>query len=771
MFNSRAISIKAKLRLMVVITSSVALLLAGCVFVFFGVLWFKNQTRMELSTLADHLAYASTAPMEFEDRPGAQAVIDYLRANPAILAGCIYGTNQMRYVQYSRAGSGLDAPPTALSEGFHPRDLEYITAIHGSSGAHEVIGSIYVREDSEVARQFYLRCTLVVLAGIVLASLLAFLFASRLERIITEPIFLLLKTAKSVTHEKNYTVRVPSKSRDELGQLIEGFNEMLGQIQNRDAELERHRERLEEQVSRRTRELTEANRDLLVAKEKAVEAREAADEANLAKSRFLANMSHELRTPLNAIIGYCELLQEEVTDLGQTELQPDLEKIRGAGRHLLGLINGVLDLSKIEAGKMSLYLEEFEVAELAATVAATVQPLIEGNENRLELDCPPDIGRMRADVTKIRQTLFNLLSNAAKFTERGLIRLVVQRTGDPTPTIEFRVTDTGIGMTPEQAGRLFQAFSQADASTTRKYGGTGLGLAISRKFCELMGGSLIVQSEPGKGSAFTASLPVEVREQEVEMMLQTLAPVAAIATVLAIDNDPQARELIQRWLTKEGYRVLLAPDGKSGLELAKEFLPDVITLDVMMPGMDGWEVLSALKSDPAMERIPVIMVTMLDQNHLGLTLGATDYLTKPIDWIRLNGVLRKCRRSAKSQTVLVVEDDASMREMIRRALEKEGWGVMEAENGRVGLDLIKVSVPSLVLLDLMMPELDGFEFMHELRQMPEHRVLPVVVITAKDLTAEDRRRLNGQVSRILEKGKTTNAELLAEVRALTSGRG
>jgi signal transduction histidine kinase/DNA-binding response OmpR family regulator/ligand-binding sensor domain-containing protein len=558
-------------------------------------------------------------------------------------------------------------------------------------------------------------------------------------------------------------------------------------VNRRKREAEQLREQLLEQ-ERHARVTVEAkNKEL-------AEAKEAADSASQAKSQFLANMSHELRTPLNAIIGYSEMLEEEVRDLDQRELVPDLEKIHGAGKHLLGLINDILDLSKIEAGKMTLYLEEFEVAKMVQEVASTVQPLVARNGNRLEVLCPPDTGTLRADLTKVRQTLFNLLSNASKFTEKGVIRLEVRSvkpqvrsrgeqaqeveasraTLNPQPsTLNFLVSDTGIGMTPDQLSRLFEAFSQADASTTRKYGGTGLGLAISRKFCRMMGGDLTVTSQPGKGSTFTATLPAEVAEP-VGAASRSDPLTAAIphsvlrsphSTVLVIDDEANARELVARALTKEGFRVELASDGPSGLEKARQMKPEVITLDVMMPGMDGWAVLRALKADPQTVAIPVIMLTIVDDKQIGFALGAADSFTKPIDWARLNATLRKYRKETKEQTVLIVEDEAQTREMLRRSLVKEQWEVLEAGNGRVALEKLNGTVPALILLDLMMPEMDGFEFMQQLRKRPECRQVPVVVITVKDITEEDRRRLNGQVVRILRKSQLRIEDLVREVAA------
>jgi signal transduction histidine kinase/CheY-like chemotaxis protein/ligand-binding sensor domain-containing protein/protocatechuate 3,4-dioxygenase beta subunit len=552
-------------------------------------------------------------------------------------------------------------------------------------------------------------------------------------------------------------------------------------------EAERLRQQLLEE-EHAARQAAERARAEIEAKNLQLEkARQAADEANRTKSQFLANMSHELRTPMNAIIGYSEMLQEEAEDLGQKNFIPDLQRIHGAGRHLLGLINDILDLSKVEAGKMTLYLEDFDVRRLVDEVAATVQPLVTKNSNRLEVNCPANLGAMHADVTKVRQTLFNLLSNANKFTSEGLIRLSVKRADwqretkaeaplpDPASRLMFQVQDTGIGMTAEQMTKLFEAFQQADASTTRKYGGTGLGLAISRKFCRLMGGDITVQSEAGKGSTFTVTLPQRVQDPAVEPVAAGIPPrptphAPRLLTVLVIDDDAPARELLRRTLTKEGFRVELAGDGHRGLELAKQLQPAVITLDVMMPGLDGWAVLTALKADPATAAIPVIMISMVDDEHLGFALGAADYFTKPVDGRRLAEVLKQFHQAAPSHTVLLVEDDAQTRDMLRRTLEREGWQVSEAVNGRVGLERVADGVPDLILLDLMMPELDGFGFMHELRQRPDCRHVPVIVITAKDITPEDRERLNGGVARILGKAAISREQLVAEVRQVLSQR-
>jgi GAF domain-containing protein/CheY-like chemotaxis protein len=447
----------------------------------------------------------------------------------------------------------------------------------------------------------------------------------------------------------------------------------------------------------------------------------------------------------------------EITELKhrEAELGVLVDKLEIASqhksKHLLDLINDILDLSKIEAGKMELFLETFDVATLIRDVVTTVQPLVEKNANTLDVDCADDLGDMHADLTKVRQVLFNLLSNASKFTERGTITLKVgQETMKDHPWVSFSVSDTGIGMTPEQMGKLFQAFSQADASTMRQYGGTGLGLAISRKFCQMMGGDITVESTLGKGSSFTIRLPVTVVDAKVTAERRTEEPPASrkplaesAPTVLVIDDDPTVRDLMQRFLNKEGLRVMTAADGKEGLRLAKVERPDAITLDV-------------------------IMVTIVDDKQVGYALGVTDYLTKPVDWKRLTGILQKYGRAGASCRVLVVEDDKRTRKMLRTRLEKQGWPVAEAENGRVALERMAESLPDLILLDLMMPEMDGFQFLEHLHTHESWRSIPVIVVTAKDLTAEDRRRLNGYVEGVLEKGAYSHEALLREVHDLVT---
>ena len=515
-------------------------------------------------------------------------------------------------------------------------------------------------------------------------------------------------------------------------------------------------------------------------------AKEAAETANRTKSLFLANMSHELRTPLNAIIGFSEMLQEEAIERNLHEFHADLQKISTAGQHLLVLINDILDLSKIEAGKMELQLETFDIASLIADVAATLQMQVVKNGNTLDVRHAPAIGGMHGDLNKIRQGLFNLVSNAAKFTQGGRIIVLAERVEmDGSEWIMFRVSDTGIGLGPEQIVRLFQPFMQADASTTRKFGGTGLGLALTRRFCQMMGGDVTVHSVLGEGSTFTIKVPATItalpqaRTSAVEIDGQPSHPpvnfdpsdgldsaIAIRTCVLVIDDDAMQRDLMQRYLRKEGFTVRTANSGAEGLQLARELLPAAITLDVMMPDMDGWNVLSVLKGDEALQDIPVIMLTMVDDPARGFSLGASDFATKPVDRRRLSQILKKYTCLQPPCPVLVIDDEAVVRAFVRGALEKEGWAVSEASNGIEALEIMKRERPSLILLDLAMPEMDGFEFAAEVRRHSEWQSIPIVILTARDLSSEDRHRLNGHVETVLRKHGETSESILEQVRDL-----
>nr|WP_275983977.1 response regulator [Paenibacillus hamazuiensis] len=539
------------------------------------------------------------------------------------------------------------------------------------------------------------------------------------------------------------------------------IQEKAEEIYHMNQELLQLNEHLEELVRERTAQLEKA--------------RDEAVKANRIKSQFLANMSHELRTPLNAIIGYSEMLIEEAMDMGETSFAEDLDKIGKSGKHLLALINDILDISKIEAGKMELYYESCDLEGLVNDVVTTVKPLVEANGNQFEVRSIS--GGITTDATKLRQILLNLLSNASKFTKDGKVLFeVYQENRDDREGYGFKIQDTGIGMTPEQVEKLFQPFTQADSSTTRKYGGTGLGLAISQRFCSLMGGGISVTSELGSGSTFTCWLPAKPSVPPAAKKNAKDAAAAQLShdntrqtDILLIDDEPTNHELLRRFLAKEGWVLAFADNGEEGLQLAKKLRPKVICLDILMPTMDGWSVLSALKNDSELQDTPVVILSMTDDKNLGFALGASEYLMKPVSRDRLIEVMDKYVESRMNHSVLVIEDDATTSEMMVKLLQREGYIALQARNGKEALERLKAQVPSIILLDLMMPEMDGFQLVAEMRKHESWSQIPIVVVSAKSITPEDREKLDGFVKGIVQKGSFDHKWLLAEIRLLIGG--
>jgi len=488
------------------------------------------------------------------------------------------------------------------------------------------------------------------------------------------------------------------------------------------------------------------------------------------KSQFVASMSHELRTPLNAIIGLTEMMVSNAPRFGTEKAAEPLRRVHGAGTHLLGLINQVLDLSKIEAGKLELSPETVNLAPLLEDVIGTTRQLADQNKNRLILDVQANLGQLTVDPMRLRQILLNILSNACKFTKQGEVQLRVKKVVDGGNWIEIAVADTGIGMTPEQQTKLFEEFTQADSSTSRQYGGTGLGLAITRKLARLMGGDVTVTSELGKGSIFTVRLPASADSQVKSSTGADGRRSPTAGCVLVIDDDATARELIADHLKAEGFSVVTAAGGVEGLKLAKDLRPTAITLDVIMPDLDGWSVLAALRRDPELAEIPVIMITIVDEQRRGVALGAAGYLTKPIDRERLHRLVSRFRAPVPPTCVLLVEDDAVQRERMRGWLEGPQWTVREAANGREALDRLKEGKPDVILLDLMMPEMDGFAVVAALQKEAGWRDISVIVITSLDLDAKDRERLNAGVRFVLVKERFRPADLVERIRRLVHSK-
>jgi signal transduction histidine kinase/CheY-like chemotaxis protein len=536
-------------------------------------------------------------------------------------------------------------------------------------------------------------------------------------------------------------------------------------------------------LRKRTRKAVHVARDLILelrlnaqalernAEELEVQRRKAV-EASQAKTDFLSSVSHDLRTPLNAILLYSELVENDAKESGQEELVGDMQKIHGAGRHLLQLLNNLLDLAKIEAGMMSLYMEDISVPMLVEEVRTMAAPLLEKNRNRLALAVDPALRGMSGDVTRLKQILLNLLGNAAKFTKEGTItlRLALESRQD-RPWLILQVADTGIGMTPEQAEKLFQEFVQAESYTSRKYGGTGLGLALCRQMARMMDGEIRVESEAGKGSVFTVEIPFR---PPVEPLIFDEEPPSAgpRGKVLIIEDDEDFRTGLARLLNREGFETLEAGTGEEGFELAGRERPNLITLDVSLPGISGWEVLEKLKADEGLAGVPVILLTLSEDRSQGFALGAADFLSKPIEPRKCAEFLRRHLAPRLTGSILVVEDDAPLREALARTLEGEGWTTRTAGDGLEALSCLEAGWrPDLVLLDLQLPEMDGFQFLEALRQRPEWADLPVIVATGMTLEEPQRKRLAGHGIRdFVAKGTLPREELLRTVGAMIRKR-
>ncbi len=849
-----------------VLISVTTLFFAFATFVAYDLHSMREQIADDLTIFARALGFSLTAGSD------ANQVLQTLKRNRHIISACLIAPDGTVRAKYIRPGVKDPKFPSEIeNDGDYLQDF-HIQVFYSVVQDRKNFGTIFIQSDLQdiwTRLKGYLSIFAII---ILLSSLISYFLSSRFQRFISSPILELVDIERAVSIQKDYSVRAVKQGDDEIGLLIDGFNEMLSQIQLRDDELTLAKDyvssiltsmidsmivldrngnirtvnkALTDLVGYTEKELVGATlgkfdaekegsslrassrkemlgklfkhgsirdfemtfetiegkkipmscsgsvmhnqkgeieglviiaKDITQRKRTEIElhaAKEAAEEASRTKSAFLANMSHELRTPLNAIIGYSEMLQEEALDLQQDAFLPDLRKIHSAGKHLLSLINDILDLSKIEAGKMELFSETFNLDAMIHDVVTTIRPLVQKNNNSFELISQENIGTMHADVTRIKQVLFNLLSNACKFTENGKITLTISKQYENLEDwITFEVADTGIGMTPPQLSKLFQAFTQAESSTSRKYGGTGLGLVISKRISQMMGGDVSVVSEHGAGSKFTAKVPAGKPEEGRDSTLiihnfhPRVEPKPFTSTVLVIDDDPEVRELISRFLTKEGFYVTTAATGEEGLKLARELKPSAITLDVMMPEMDGWTVLKTLKADPTLASIPVVMATIVENQKVGYALGVSEYLVKPIDYERLATILHTFKRGNENYSILTIEDDPAAREMIRRMLETQGWKVNEAENGRVALQKMEHSLPHLIILDLMMPEMDGFEFISVIRKKQEWQHIPVVVVTAKEITNSDRERLNGYVKTIFQKGTYQREELLSEIRDL-----
>ena len=741
-----------------------ALLAFILIFSFFSYFALRLWVVRNLATQAASVAEVLQAPLDFKDSREAENALKSVSQNPNILLAQVFDESTASVATYAKDGSGHQ-DPIAWRGGntvtFRRGQIEVSKTIQRGD---RLLGHVVLRSTlDELYGQLWIILWICLGAAAPVFGL-ALWVSRRLQRHLSAPILGLAETARTVSRDKDYSLRIENRLAGELGILTDALNHMLTEIQDRDQMLVAAKASLEAKVAERTEDLLRVNTQLMVAKE-------AADGANRAKSTFIANMSHELRTPLNAVLLYSELLRDEALDAGNSSQVRDLERIKTAGVHLLGLIDNILDISKIEAGRMTTYIEEVCVQDILTKIGSLVTPLVEKNRNRFIVETGTFPESFHTDQKKVEQILCNLIGNAAKFTENGEVRLLVANAQEEG-FLEFQVRDTGIGMTQEQADKLFQEFIQADASTSRKYAGTGLGLAICRKFARLLGGEVSVSSQPGAGSTFTVKLPLQpvaaTEKDPPKPHAARRAPVLGTrGKVLLVVSDESIREDVGQMLTQEGFLVAVATSGDKALQMALEMFPDLIVMDVEVSGGAGWGVLARLKHAPETSAIPVILLGMEEDHLHGLALGASEIIPKPVAKENLLSMMRRVAPRQEDLSVLLVEDDPFAGEALGRLVESQGITVTYARNGIEALAALDLGIPSLILLDLMMPEMDGFTFVEAIQDNPQFAAIPIAILTARDLEPEDLLRLHQpQIQKILRKGTCSRTSLMEMVRML-----